>query len=243
MMMLTRMFDGRRFCRVFRFGVIALAVCCCCLCSCFPILRTKEKISECGVTHFVMGAVSEDVVYVQGVQNRQARAEGKKDRFFVKMDLLPYDCSPHWWGIASFCSSLPATYSRDFSLPVESAYVEVEKALADRLTGRLKEEKDTFYAFRDFKLASGFDPKAGRIYGSVSEKRMCGSGPPASFVQNVEFGYRPYKILKKDEPVWPVRAAAVVAHTAVDVPVLIVSMVTSPVWGGIYFLFNPDCLQ
>lgn len=243
MMMLTRMFDGRQFCRVLQFGVIALVACCCCLCSCFPILRTKEKISECGVTHFVMGAVNEDVVYVQRVRDRQARAEGEKDRFFVKMDLLPYDCCPHWWGIASFCSSLPATYSRDFSIPVESAYVKVEKALADRLTGCVKEEKDAFYAFRECRLASGFDPKAGRIYGRVSEKRMCGSEPPVLFVQDVERRFETHKILKKGKPVWPVRASAVVAHTVVDVPVFAVSMVTSPVWGGIYYLLNPDCLQ
>lgn len=242
-MIFSRLFDGRRFCRVYRCVVLALAVCCCCLCSCFPILRTAEKIRECGVTHYVMGDVDDDVVYVQREKGSQVRMEGKEERFFVKMKLLPYDCSPHWWGIASFSPSLPGTYSRDFSVPVESAYVEVNKIWADRLTGYSKEKKDALFSFSPFSLASGFDPKSGRIYGRVVGKQVCDDAPPESFVQNVESGYRRYKILKQDEPVWMVKAAAVVTRTTIDAPVLIVSMVTSPVWGGVYCLFNPGCLQ
>lgn len=175
MMMFARMNAVRPFGRVCRSGVFALVACCCCLCSCFPILRTEEKIRECGVTHFVMGNVDDDVVYVQRVRNRHARMAGTEDRFFVKMELLPYDCSPHWWGIASFGPSLPGTYSRDFSISAESAYVEVDQVLADWLTGRVKKKDDSF-SFRSFKLVSGFDPKAGRIYGCVDRSRcaaMC----------------------------------------------------------------------
>lgn len=227
---------------MFRFGVLVLVMCCC-LCSCFPFLRTGEKIGECGVTHSVRGAAVGDAVYVK-------REKDGKEHFYVKVQMLPYDRSPHWWGTASFGTSQPVTYTRDYERPVETAYVEVSRWMADCLSERCRTSEADERSGTEWLVssASSFDPKEAKIYGKIGKKgRTLFADPPESYESNVYLERlmtgRTSTYSVNGQASLLVRATQGVAIVCVDVPVTMVLAVTSPVWGGVYYLFNPDCLQ